>query len=61
MCKIGIWFNLLQEAGDAPEMKKYSVYYHTRLKQGQKSIEEDPRNGYRKIISDKLVKHYERR
>ena len=54
-------FNLLQVAGGAPEMKKYSAYCHTRLKQGQKSIKDVPRSGCRKKISDTLVKFYERR
>ena len=35
--------------------------WHTRSKQGQKSIQDGPRSGCRKIISGKLVTHYERR
>ena len=34
--------------------------WHTRFKQGQKSIQDGPRNACRKIISGKLT-HYERR
>ena len=35
--------------------------WHTRFKQGQKSIQDGPRSGCRKIISGKLETHYERR
>ena len=43
-------------------MKKYNVYkWHTRFKQGQKSIQDGPRSGCREIISGKLEAHYERR
>ena len=52
--------SLLQRGGDALEMKKYSVLLHTRFKQGQKSIQDGPRSGCRKIIIGKLVKPYER-
>ena len=34
--------------------------WHTRFKQGQKSIQDGPRSGGRKIISGKLETHYER-
>ena len=33
----------------------------TRFKQGQTSIQDGPMSGYRKIISGKLVTHFERR
>ena len=49
-------FNLLRIAGDAPVMKKSTDFnWHTRFKQGSKSIEDDSRSGRAKIISDKLV------
>ena len=35
--------------------------WHTRFKQGQKSIQDYPRSRCRKIISGKLERHYERR
>ena len=35
--------------------------WHTRSKQGQKSIQDGPRSGCRKIFSGKLVAHYKRR
>ena len=35
--------------------------WHTRFKQGQKSIQDGPRSRCRKIISGKLETHYERR
>ena len=35
--------------------------WHTQFKPGQRSIQDGPRSGCRKVISDKLVKHYERR
>ena len=35
--------------------------WNTRFKQGQKSIQDGPMNGCRKIISGKLEMHYERR
>ena len=51
-----------KEVGDALEMKKSTMFkWHTRSKQGQKSIQDGPRSGCRKIISGKLVTHYERR
>ena len=34
--------------------------WHTRFKQGQKSIQDGPRRGSRKIISDKQETQYER-
>ena len=49
-------FNLLKIAGDAPAMKKSTVFkWHARFKQGRKSIEDDSRSGRAKAISDKLV------
>ena len=49
-------FNLLKIAGDAPAMKKSTVFkWHARFKQGRKSIEDDSRSGRAKVISDKLV------
>ena len=35
--------------------------WHMRFKQGQKSIQDGPRSGCRKIISGKLEMHCERR
>ena len=35
--------------------------WHKRFKQGQKSIQDGPRSGCRKIICGKLETHYERR
>ena len=51
-----------KEVGDALEMKKVQHLSGTRgLSKGQKSIQDGPRGGCRKIISGKLVTHYERR
>ena len=35
--------------------------WHMRFKQGQKSIHDGPRSGFRKIISGELETHYKRR
>ena len=35
--------------------------WHTWFKRGQKSIQDGPRSGYRKMISGKLETHYQRR
>ena len=54
-------FSLLQRGGGVLEIRKYKIFkWHTRFKQGQKSIQDGPMSGCRKIISGKLETHYER-
>ena len=55
-------FGLLQRGEGCFRNEKSTMFkWHMRSKQGQKSIQDGPRSGYRKIISGKLVTHYERR
>ena len=54
-------FYLLQRGGDALEMKTVQCLSGTRGFHTQKSVRDGPMSGCRKIISGKLVTHYERR
>ena len=55
-------FSLLQRGGGCFRNEKVQCLSGTRgLSKGQKSIQDGPRSGCRKIISGKLVTHYERR
>lgn len=49
-------YNLLLKAGNAPALKKATVYkWHLRFKNGRKSIEDDERSGRPSRICDDLV------
>ena len=55
-------FGLLQRDGGCFRNEKSTMFkWHTRSKRGQKNIQVGPSCGCRKIISGKLVTHYERR